>query len=293
MATLQELLASARADAESYYKGQSALANTNYNAEITALQQALNNALAVEETSKTDAETAFNQALADINQSAYNNSQVTDLTAHNNGINFSQQYLAQMQGDQFRTNQLNQNNTGQRNMRLAEIANRINTLKQNNSLSVAQASTSYNNNLLNLRVESDRMYNDRATSLNQMAYEQNLALARQASLGGGGGGGSRSGSTGGTLATTKAPSNTLGKALPAFQAAKSNTQLDQYYANQTANRKANSGTSVVRLNSGLNNLNPIKAPAKNPSMTAAQVANMLRKDAGVSTSKWFGSSKKK
>lgn len=304
MATLEELLAQARSDADSYYKGQAAQANTAYNAEIASLQKALNNALAQEEISKTEANRLFDEGVASINSQSYNNSQVTDLTAHQNGINFSQQYLAQMQGDQFRTNQLQQSNTNQRNVRLTDIANRINTLRQNNDLSVAQATTSYNNNLVNLRTESDRMYNDRASSLNEMLYKQQLeydlmlkqaALAAQSAGGSGGGGGgssysSRSGGGGSSSGGTAAANTTLSKAVNSYKGAKGQSQLDMYYANQQAQR--NKTTSVLRQNNALANLKPIKAPARNPSLTSAQVANMLRKDAGVSTSKWRGTAKK-
>lgn len=274
MATLEELLLSARSNADQWLTGQKATAQSSYDAEVNALRKALELGVTEQNQLSGQAKRDYENQVAQINQQVYNDSQLRQSMGYGAGMQNSQQFLAQMSGDQYRRQQMDAGVAKDRDARLGDIANRIASLKTQTDFDLSSALSGYNSRLAGLSSEAENMYNNNVLSLREKQLEQEYALQRMQqeyamasrSAGSPGGGGTPSGVT----QTTASP--TLAKSVSQYNTAVNSTPLDAYYKSQV------SKVSPVKQSSALNTMaksGMLKTPAKDKNLTQLQVMNMM------------------
>lgn len=255
-----DMNALARKNADSMYASAEAGYAKTRDQALLDVTKAYNDAIAQGKLSETEAMDAYNNAVKQINESAYRDSQLTNAMAYDRGIGNSQQMLGLMAGDNARANNMRTDVLTERDKRINTLKDRIASLTKEKDLDTAQINKDYNYDITQAKSESDRYYND--------------FLLGQASgnYGGGGGGGSR-GDRANTDKYNVNDASGLIDQYKDFVASKSQTALDQYY-----NRINN-----VTKRSVMDTRMPLGAPpsvASNNNLTAYQKMKMFQNDFG-------------
>ena len=118
---------------------------------IMELEQALNTALAEGKIDLREAESQYDAKVKEINQQAYSDSEMLKIVAEERGIGNSKQMLGLMQGDQVRANSNKLTAMSDRDKRVADIKDRINALKANTNLGVANINADANNQMISAK----------------------------------------------------------------------------------------------------------------------------------------------
>lgn len=130
-------------DLQSSTKAQIDSGTANINAardqQLMALAKQLNDSVAAGDMSIRDAQDAYKSQQEQINQLSYNQQEVTDLSAQDRGIQNSMQYLGMQAGDNARNNQLVNQNMTTRDRAIADVKTRLEAIKNNNALDMANA----------------------------------------------------------------------------------------------------------------------------------------------------------
>jgi len=163
----------------SYNNQQSMLEQTKNN-NLTNLEKALGDANFEGEQGQKEAEKALVAEQGAINEDAYMNSQATNLSGENRGVQNSQQMLAMQQGDQRHASGLSSDARTQRDERIGGIKDRLAQIQNNYNLDVTSANKNYDTGLQGARAQSDMQF---AQGMSQMQMEQmKTALQTKANL---------------------------------------------------------------------------------------------------------------
>src|SRR6185312_1736508 len=123
MGAIEEML---RKMTESAFSSQDALLQQTRDEELSALQKALNDAVAQGEISVREAERQFEMNKQEIDKRAYQDAELTQLMSQDRGIQNSAQSIGLMQGDQARRQSLLNTNMSDRDMRINDVRDRLN-----------------------------------------------------------------------------------------------------------------------------------------------------------------------
>jgi hypothetical protein len=219
--------------------------------EILNITKAYDDAVAEGKLSQEEANEQMANAIKEINMNAYRDSQLTNTTAFDRGIQNSQQLLGLQAGDNARANGQRTSVTLERDRRVNQLKDRIANLTKQKDLDLAMANKDYDYNLA-----------------------QGMASLASGSGGGGGGGGSTS--------SRKAPSSkpavsvnpsaqNLDKNFGEFIASKQNTALDDYYTKMNTIFTPKPKSVMQKTSPVL----PIPSVASNPTLTAWQKMKMF------------------
>lgn len=155
---------------DEYYNMQEAVLKKARDSQISELEKAYMNAVQEGRIGIDEARDMFAEASTEIHDQAYLNSQSTDLLALQNGIQNSQQLLGLKAGDNARENELINTQMSERDSRISDIRNRLDSILNQKNLDVVGAKNDFNNNLAQARAQSQMMYNEQMGGLLQGDY---------------------------------------------------------------------------------------------------------------------------
>jgi hypothetical protein len=173
---------------DSFYDGQKAMLDKAKAERLAELEKAYNQAVQDGEMSQEEAEKQLAEETEQINQGAYQQSQVTDLSAQTRGIQNSQQLLAMQSGDMRATNELKSEARTARDERINQIKDRLSQITNNYNLDKSTTNTAYNSDLANARAQADMQYSQGMTNMTMAQYKSalemknNLTMQEQAQL---------------------------------------------------------------------------------------------------------------
>lgn len=156
---------------DSFIDNQTAQADTAYAENTTELQKAYDRAIQEGTMDKEEARKQFDQGVEAINQQAYQQQQVNNLTGQQRGIQNSQQMIGLQQGNQ--RNQLNQTNESRnaRDDRIADIRNRLATITNEHDLNLAFAGREHNNTLRSIDAQGRQMYAEGMQNIDMARFQ--------------------------------------------------------------------------------------------------------------------------
>jgi hypothetical protein len=227
---------------------------------LAQIAKAFNDSIATANQSKTDTTNSFNDAVKQIDNQAYNDSQITNILGFDRGIQNSQQLAGLVAGDASRRNTNVNDATTQRDRTINQINDRISQLSNQKSLDESQTQKDYDYNVAISRANAD--------------LDMQKALMSGSSSGGGSVGGYRKtkvnsdnyGKVSGATITPQVAVNQLAQQYNNFKAQKTQTALDNYYNTMSNTMKG----SIVQKN-----VLPVIPPAQNPTLSAWQKYKML------------------
>ena len=124
-------------------KSQESLLASARDKQLAEIQKGLNNAVEEGKISVREAEEQFATQKAAIEKEAYKDSEITQLTAHDRGIQNSAQMLGLMAGDNERKNTMINENVTTRDQRINSITDRLNAIKNNSAIDSQNAHATY------------------------------------------------------------------------------------------------------------------------------------------------------
>jgi hypothetical protein len=155
---------------ESYFDGQKAMLGASRDTQINQLKKAYDEAVRQGNLSITDANRQFEEQVEQINQNAYKDSQVTQLVSNRMGIQNSQQMVGLMAGDNARKNSLTRDSMSDRDYRVNQLKDRINSLGLKKDLDIQTANTMYDAGIQQARSQADMMYTDKWANIQHEDY---------------------------------------------------------------------------------------------------------------------------
>lgn len=178
MAGMQDSL---KASSEGYYANQKAMIDSALSTNLAQLQKTYEQAIADGMISIRDAQTAFTEQKAALEKQAYQDSEITALYSNAMGIQNSQQAIGLMQGDQARMANLSNKNMSERDMKIANIKDRINSLGNIAKISAVDAQAQHDYGLAGARGQADLNYSNGLFGLQQADYiaNQNQAFTEK------------------------------------------------------------------------------------------------------------------
>lgn len=253
------------------YKQQEAGFARTRDQQINDIGKAFDEAVKTGKVSIEEANIAFDDAVKQLDANLYRDTQLTNITGFDRGIQNSQQLIGLQQGDTNRKNVQQTEFSVERTRRVNALNDRIASLTKQKDLDIGQAKTDYNYNITGARASADMALNEGLFQLKQTEYNNMQAMAqalasRSFSSGGGGGGGSTRTTSKPTY--TVSPSKTLDNSLKEFVASKQQTSLDDYYT-----RRQN-----LTKRSVMDTRTPLGAPvsvANNPTLSAYEKMKMF------------------
>lgn len=163
--------------------------------QLAEIEMALQKAIANGQLSIRQAEQQFEEAKKGIYDQAYRDSELTNLTAHDRGIQNSAQMIGLMQGDAYRRDSLLNQNLTTRDQSINEINQQLNQLKYEADINKGLANSQYNygmagasadinakmlEQLANMSFQDYQRLADQGFKLNVMGLEQQFALEQMA-----------------------------------------------------------------------------------------------------------------
>lgn len=164
---------------DQYFNEQSAMIDSAMNTKITALQKAYDDALAQGNISKQQAQADFEASKNQIMQDAYVQKQATLLGASDRGISNSQQLVGLQQNDNARQNTMVNQNTNTRDQRIADIQQRLDSIKMQNELDIASAQSEGAYSKAQAKAQAGQMYNGNMLNLESSLFNNNMQNANQ------------------------------------------------------------------------------------------------------------------
>jgi hypothetical protein len=273
--------------ADAYYNNQKSLLDAQKIGDLVDINNAYDQNVEAENKNTRDVSNQYDDRLGEINTDAYRQSQLTQLGAQDAGIQNSQQLLGLQAGDVYRTSNMKQGASTERDRLLADINGRISTLQKQKLNDVNKVNSQYNSNLRGARATADGMYYDKSSGfdadnytqdrqhawdvenrdanfahdreMEDIQYNHNRSLSRQ--------------STGGSKVSAVQRAGTTGSGGLANQANQYKQTKQTSAVSQYNNSFANKNQSVV-----VRNKYPLGAPptvASNPNLTAWQKMKMI------------------
>lgn len=129
---------------EGFIQQQTAQLASARDSKIAELQKTLENEISEGNISVREAEDAYSKAVTTINQQYYIDSQMTNVTAESRGIQNSQQMLGLQKGDMARKNNSINNSASERDLRIANIRDRLTAIKNKINIDIANSNSEYN-----------------------------------------------------------------------------------------------------------------------------------------------------
>lgn len=190
--------------ADGYVQNQKAQLDRMKAQQVNELQKLYQEAIEAGQISIRDAEQQFNEGVKAIEKRAYQDSELTNLHAQSRGIQNSQQMVGLMQGDQIRRATLENENLNQKNIRINNIKDRLNTIKIQKDLDIAKVNSAHDIGMLqaqgqagmmkaqnmfdlmkedysahrNQQFNIDNMLRQHGLDINKMYIDNDLALTR-------------------------------------------------------------------------------------------------------------------
>lgn len=158
-------------NADSYYNTQVGMHTKARDNAIAQLQMAYENAVAEGKISMDEARNQFADAKAQIEEQSYLDAQRSQVYGNEMGIQNSQQMLALQAGDNARANKAVNTASTERDRRINELQNRINSITKQKDLDIANQRNTFDANLTQARGQADQMYNQGLLGLRQGDYE--------------------------------------------------------------------------------------------------------------------------
>jgi hypothetical protein len=171
-------------DASNFYRdsmqnqidAQTAKLNQAYINQITQLEKAYADAVAEGKISVRDAEAQFEDQKREIYQQSYRQSESTKVYGNEMGIQNSQQMIGLQQGNQAREmNMINRNMTD-RDRRINDIRDRINSITLQRDLSIAAAQYERDYGIVGATADAYSQYNQQMGGLLQQDYFNRQAM---------------------------------------------------------------------------------------------------------------------
>jgi len=141
--------------AEGYFTNQKGMLESAKASGIAELEKVYADAVNDGRISVREAETQFENAKAEIEQLALQDQEYTRLTAQNRGIQNSQQMIGLIQGDNARKNKLINSSMSERDLRINNIKDRINSVMQKKNLDIVNLNSQYDAGLIQARGQAD------------------------------------------------------------------------------------------------------------------------------------------
>jgi hypothetical protein len=177
-----------RSSSDAHFTEQKAMIQTSLEQQLNRLEKAYDEAVRQGKMSEEEAAEQFEENVKAINEDAYINSQLTELSAQQRGIQNSQQMLAMQQGDQRHTQSLRDENRRARDKRVNDIKDRIAQITNEYNLDRHEANTTAELAIRQAQAQADQMFNTGMSQLNLMQYQsyletkQNLTIQEQQHL---------------------------------------------------------------------------------------------------------------
>ena len=138
-----------------YLDTQIAVAGQNRDAQIAELKASLNKAIQEGQMSVLEAKEAYDNQVKNINQTAYTDTEQTQVQMQNMGIQNSQQGLGMMASDQARKQSLVNDNIKNRDNRILQINERIKGLSSDADIQLNKINADYQSNVLNAQGQAN------------------------------------------------------------------------------------------------------------------------------------------
>lgn len=162
--------------AQAQLQGQQAQLGFSRDEELAQIQQALSKAIADGQLSIRQAEEQFAQAKAGIEKQAYVDSELTNLTASDRGIQNSAQFIGLQQGDAYRRDSLLNQNVTERDRAINEINQQLNQLNYDAGINTSLANSRYNYGLAGAQAD---IQGNLSNQLANLSYEEYARLQQQ------------------------------------------------------------------------------------------------------------------
>lgn len=171
------LLGTLKASQDNYITSQKAQLGASRDATVNKINSGFDDNMLTENNNKTDATNQYNTTYKGLVKQNNLDSQVTNLTAYNNGIQNSQQMLGLMQGDQarFKDNTVTAQTT--RDQAINQINSRISNLTKQKNADMLTATNTFNAGMVGATADAQKQYNDSLFQLQQQALQQQQAQA--------------------------------------------------------------------------------------------------------------------
>lgn len=141
--------------------------------QIAALEKAYNDAVEAGEMSIREAQAAYEAEVKNINQNAYNDAQNTNVVASARGIGNSQQMLGMQASDASRANGLRNEAGNALNTTMANLKSRLNTLKANKDLDIANVNKTFDLEGIRAKSAADAQFAENAFNFNSENFQAN------------------------------------------------------------------------------------------------------------------------
>lgn len=159
-------------DASNYQvQQQTAMLELQKQQALKEVEMAFNQAVSDGEMSVREAEKAFAEQKKQIEQQAYQDAQVTNLTAQNRGIQNSMQLLGLQAGDNARNNSLKSQALTERDARILDIQDRIKQLNLQRGLEVSGINSQYQQGVIGAQAEANQQLNQQLFDWNSSVYQ--------------------------------------------------------------------------------------------------------------------------
>jgi hypothetical protein len=216
---------------DSMFKQQEAGFMKTRDEQINGIKSAFDEAVKTGQMSIDEANQAYDGAVKQLDANLYRDSQLTNLTSFDRGLQNSQQMIALQQGDVNRKNVAQTEYATERTRRVSALNDRIASITKQKDIDVNQANTDFNYNVTGARAQADMQLNDGMFQLKQAEYDRMAslaqALASRSFNGGGGGGGSKT--TKATPTYDVGDTTQMNNNFNEFVASKQTTAIDDYY----------------------------------------------------------------
>ena len=173
-----------RDNADSFFDLQKSEFDRLLSKQISDLEMAYAEAVNSGKLSVREAEAQFEAQKSEIEQSAYQQAQSTKAYGNEMGIGHSQQMIGLQQGDNARTNTMNNTNAGDRDKRINDIRDRIDMLTKQKDLQVTQANTEYGYNIAGARAKADQQYNQSMSEFMNQDYFTKMGMGHDRDMAG-------------------------------------------------------------------------------------------------------------
>lgn len=150
---------------DSYYNNQMSQLQTQRDSQLSGLNKSYEGAVGEGNVASRQATADYEQQKAEIEKEAYLNSEQTQLYGQEMGIQNSQQMAGIMAGDNARNQGLVNENMTTRDRRVADIKDRLNSLKLQRDLDVTNTNNAYESGLLGAQSQSQMLYNQNMNNL--------------------------------------------------------------------------------------------------------------------------------
>jgi polyhydroxyalkanoate synthesis regulator phasin len=261
-----------RNSSDAQYKQQEAGFAKTRDEQVSGIQRAFDEAVKTGQLSIEEANLAFDGAVKQLDANLYRDSQLTNISSFDRGIQNSQQMIALQQGDVARKNTQQTEFSTERTRRVNALTDRIASITKQKDLDVNQARTDYNYNITGARASADQSLNEGLFQLKQSEYSNMQAMAQalaSRSFNGGGGGG---GKTQNTPSYDLGDTSSMAKNFNEFVASKQTTSYDDYVKRMqvlTSPKK----TSVMDNRGSV--FGSIPSLANNPTLTAYEKMKIM------------------